>query len=64
MELTRHEHHLSHHLSPGLQRRLLIAVAFLGSSQLVLLDEPTAGVDPVARHAIWEVRYSHYVIIN
>jgi ABC-type multidrug transport system ATPase subunit len=31
------------------QRRLCVAVAFIGGSKVVVLDEPTAGVDPVAR---------------
>ena len=36
-------------LSEGMQRRICVSVAFIGNSQVVILDEPTAGVDPVAR---------------
>lgn len=36
-------------LSEGMQRRICVGVAFIGHSQVVVLDEPTAGVDPIAR---------------
>lgn len=34
----------------GIQRRICVAIAFIGDSKVVILDEPTAGVDPVARY--------------
>ncbi|XP_060037438.1 phospholipid-transporting ATPase ABCA7 isoform X2 [Erinaceus europaeus] len=43
------------HLSGGMQRKLSVAIAFVGGSQVVILDEPTAGVDPASRRAIWEL---------
>lgn len=39
----------------GMQRKLSVAIAFVGGSNVVILDEPTAGVDPYARRGIWEL---------
>ncbi|GBP42572.1 ATP-binding cassette sub-family A member 1 [Eumeta japonica] len=42
-------------LSGGLRRRLCVALAFVAQPQLVLLDEPSSGVDPLARRDIWSL---------
>jgi ABC-2 type transport system ATP-binding protein len=42
-------------LSGGQLRRLDVALALVGDPELVFLDEPTTGFDPVARHHAWEV---------
>lgn len=41
-------------LSGGMQKRLLIAKAMVGNPQILILDEPTAGVDVEQRHALWD----------
>ncbi|XP_033096938.1 ATP-binding cassette sub-family A member 2-like isoform X2 [Anneissia japonica] len=42
-------------LSGGMKRKLSVAIAFVGGSRTIILDEPTSGVDPYARRAIWEL---------
>jgi len=41
-------------LSGGQQRRLAVALAFVGRPRLVILDEPTTGLDVESRHGVWE----------
>lgn len=39
----------------GMQRKLSVAIAFVGDSKVVVLDEPTSGVDPYSRRSIWDL---------
>lgn len=39
----------------GMQRKLSVAMAFVGGSKVVILDEPTSGVDPYSRRSIWDL---------
>ncbi|XP_024889665.1 ATP-binding cassette sub-family A member 13 isoform X1 [Temnothorax curvispinosus] len=61
LELGRQEHEPVSRLSGGTRRRLCVALAFLGSPRLVILDEPGAGVDPAARRRIWRLIDQHRV---
>lgn len=38
-----------------MKRKLSVAIAFVGNVKTVILDEPTAGVDPYSRRSIWEL---------
>eukprot|EP01138_Halocafeteria_seosinensis_P011338 gb/GECG01011581.1/.p1 GENE.gb/GECG01011581.1/~~gb/GECG01011581.1/.p1 ORF type:complete len:196 (+),score=21.31 gb/GECG01011581.1/:1-588(+) len=42
-------------LSGGMKRRLSIALTLVGRSEVVLLDEPTTGLDPASRRRVWSV---------
>lgn len=42
-------------LAGGMQRKLSVAMAFVGDSKVVVLDEPTSGVDPYSRRSIWDL---------
>ncbi|MBA3698132.1 MAG: ABC transporter ATP-binding protein [Planctomycetes bacterium] len=53
--LKEYEHHMPEMLSGGYKRRLMIARAVLHRPKVVFLDEPTTGLDPQARVAVWEL---------
>ncbi|XP_074226088.1 retinal-specific phospholipid-transporting ATPase ABCA4 isoform X2 [Camelus bactrianus] len=42
-------------LSGGMRRKLSVAIAFVGDAKVVVLDEPTSGVDPYSRRSIWDL---------
>ena len=46
---------LFRNLSGGQQQRLSVALAFVNDPEIIVLDEPTTGLDPQARRAMWEV---------
>ncbi|GIY69237.1 ATP-binding cassette sub-family A member 17 [Caerostris darwini] len=54
-DLTKHADKQTQFYSGGNKRKLSVAMALIGCPPLILLDEPTAGVDPVSRRKIWNI---------
>jgi ABC-2 type transport system ATP-binding protein len=54
VELTEHKRKLARNLSGGMKRRLSLAATLVHSPELIFLDEPTAGIDPVLRRKFWD----------
>ena len=53
-DLTEHLNKVVSSYSGGMKRRLSLAIALLGNPQLLILDEPTVGIDPLLRKKIWQ----------
>jgi lipooligosaccharide transport system ATP-binding protein len=54
VQLTEKANSRVEQLSGGMKRRLLIARALINDPEIVVLDEPTTGLDPQARHLVWD----------
>ncbi|EAR81921.2 ABC transporter family protein (macronuclear) [Tetrahymena thermophila SB210] len=65
VDLQEKTNELAKNLSGGQRRRLSVAIAFIGGSKLVYLDEPTSGMDTSARRHIWDMlkRYKNDRVI-
>ncbi|XP_068932653.1 ABC-type organic anion transporter ABCA8-like isoform X2 [Petaurus breviceps papuanus] len=59
MEMESIQDTLAANLSGGQKRKLTFAIAILGDPQVLLLDEPTAGLDPFSRHQVWHLLKEH-----
>lgn len=55
LELVPKTNSKSSELSGGMQRKLSVGIALCGGSKVVILDEPTSGMDPSARRALWDL---------
>lgn len=53
--LTLHQHSLPNSLPLGIRQRLSLAVAMVHKPEVLILDEPTSGVDPIARDNFWQL---------
>jgi ABC-2 type transport system ATP-binding protein len=54
VELYEHRNKLARNISGGMLRRLSLAATLVHDPQLLFLDEPTAGIDPILRHKFWQ----------
>ncbi|XP_032947447.1 ATP-binding cassette sub-family A member 6 isoform X2 [Rhinolophus ferrumequinum] len=55
LDMQNIQDNLAGHLSKGQKRKLTFGIAILGDPQVLLLDEPTTGLDPFSRHQVWNL---------
>ena len=55
MQLVQYKNFKIHQLSGGNKKKLMIAMALIGTQDLLILDEPTSSIDPESRENIWNM---------
>jgi ATP-binding cassette subfamily A (ABC1) protein 3 len=55
IELVDNQHQLAYTLSGGQRRKLSVAIALIGDAKVIMLDEPTSGMDTTTRRRFWEM---------
>ncbi|XP_044533206.1 phospholipid-transporting ATPase ABCA3-like [Gracilinanus agilis] len=55
LDMEQKRHALSKSLSGGMKRKVSIGIALIAGSKVVMLDEPTSGMDPVSRRSTWDL---------
>lgn len=55
LDLTEHKDKPIKNLSGGMQRRVSLGIAMIGNPEVILLDEPSSGLDPVRRREFWDL---------
>nr|XP_045609701.1 phospholipid-transporting ATPase ABCA3-like isoform X2 [Procambarus clarkii] len=55
LELVEKKNMYGNQLSGGMKRKLCLAIALMGDSKVVILDEPSSGLDPESRRWVWDV---------
>ncbi|UJR32205.1 hypothetical protein I4U23_019670 [Adineta vaga] len=61
MNMDKFNQQLCHTLSGGMQRKLSILCAFVGQANIIILDEPSSSLDPVARRTLWNWLREHKI---
>ncbi|XP_057572147.1 ATP-binding cassette sub-family A member 6 isoform X2 [Hippopotamus amphibius kiboko] len=59
LDIQNIQDNLAAHLSEGQKRKLTIGIAILGDPEVLLLDEPTVGLDPFSRYRVWSFLKEH-----
>ena len=55
VDLVKQQHQLAKTLSGGQKRKLSVAIAMIGDSKIIILDEPTSGMDTTSRRKLWDM---------
>ena len=63
LKIEEHEHKRSQDCSGGTKRKLSYAMSMLGDPKIVLLDEPSSGMDPQTKRFVWDTILASFKVI-